>query len=363
MVEKDVKNILGVMSGTSLDGLDLALCSFVKKGAMFEYEIFKTQTIIYPTLFKQKLENAHTLNSYEFIVFHKEYGAYIGEMINLFLSESNIIPDYISSHGHTIFHQPQNGVTFQIGDGAAISAATGIDVIADFRNLDVCLGGQGAPLVPVGDMLLFSDYNYCLNIGGFANVSFENDGKRLAYDICPANIMLNRIAKLFGRDFDKDGDIGRTGKVNNELLRKLNSLPYYSLPEPKSLGREWVDEFVYPLLGNDLSNEDIMRSLYEHISDQIASQLITEKGKVLVTGGGALNTFLMELIISKSTPRIVIPNKELVDFKEALIFAFMGYLYTKKQVNCLSSVTGAKHDNIGGAMYCGKIISAKEVVS
>jgi len=351
-MKNDIIYFLGIMSGTSLDGLDMALCKFDKENISFNYEIIYAHTFSYSQKWFNKLSNSQNLNAFEFVLLHKEYGKYIGNKVNTFLEKCEIKPKYIASHGHTIFHRPELGITFQLGDGAAIAAETGISVISDFRNLDVCLGGQGAPLVPVGDKLLFSKYDYCLNIGGFANVSFTKENKQIAFDICPANIVLNKYANLFNHDYDKGGELGRKGKVIDELVIKLNNLDYYSKQYPKSLGREWVENvFNESIIKNSYSDIDVLRSLYEHISERIAAEVVCEGLTVLVTGGGAYNTFLMELIKEKSRSKIIIPNNTIVDYKEALIFAFLGYLYVNNEVNCLKDITGASIDNIGGCLF------------
>jgi len=244
--------------------------------------------------------------------------------------------------------------TFQIGNGASVAAATGITTIGDFRTMDVALGGQGAPLVPIGDKLLFDDYAYCINLGGFANISCDVNGSRIAYDICPVNIVLNDLAGKRDLSFDKDGKLGASGSVNRQLLNSLNDLPYYHQHWPKSLGREWVEKKITPLLiHSNLSIEDQAATYYEHISDQI-SKTIASPEKVLFTGGGTFNTYLMERVRSKMKGEMVIPDEKLIHFKEALIFAFLGVLSFSGQINCLASVTGANSDSITGVIFPGK---------
>ncbi len=346
------KYFLGIMSGTSLDGLDMALCKFTKKQELFDYEIIKTHTFSYSDEWYNLLSNCQKTNALELIKLHKHYGQFIGQKVNKFLENCEISPNFISSHGHTIFHQPEKRLTFQIGDGAYIAAETGISVISDFRNLDVALGGQGAPLVPVGDKLLFSDYDYCLNIGGFANLSFDNNKTRKAFDICPANIILNIYANKFNLKYDKDGLQGRQGRVLNELLKELDKIEYYQRTLPKSLGREWLESnFITILTNNNYENIDVLHTLYQHISNKLADE-INEKGKtVLVTGGGAFNKYLIELFRNKSECEIIIPDDKLVNYKEAIIFAFLGFLNINNEINCLAEVTGASHDNIGGCVF------------
>jgi len=344
--------VLGIMSGTSLDGLDLTLCSFSNDSGKWNYKIEKTLTLPYDNDWKKNLAEAGRLNAFEFIALHKEYGRYTGRKAIEFLGNEKNTVDFIASHGHTVFHEPEKQITFQIGDGASIAAMTGLTTISDFRNLDVAMGGQGAPLVPVGDELLFGDYDYCLNLGGFSNISYHSENKRIAFDICPVNIVLNRFAQHAGLDFDKDGNLGRQGKVNHDLLNELNSLEYYRVKPPKSLGREWLEIHFLPVVEKyPVSEADIIRTLYEHIVFQISKSAAGNLKKILVTGGGVYNLFLMELLQKQTTFNIIIPDRQVVEYKEALIFAFLGVLRFMKKPNCLSSVTGASMDNCGGSIF------------
>ena len=341
------------MSGTSLDGLDLALCEFERTDESWNSKILDAKTISYSQEWKEKLWNVFHLSGYELTKLDIDFGKYIGKQVREMINGSKSKIDLISSHGHTIFHQPEEGITYQIGSGSAIAATTRISTACNFRVLDVALKGQGAPLVPFGDIHLFSEYDYCLNLGGFANVSYSWHKKRIAYDICPVNFILNHLATKDGHEFDEDGKLGRKGNVNDKLLKELNQLAYYHKPAPKSLGREWVEQNMIPLLERiNCNNFDKIRTLYEHISFQL-SRLFTGSAqkKVLVTGGGAHNKFLMELIRKKVNHKVIIPNKLLIDYKEAYVFAFLGVLRMRRENNCLSSVTGAAHDSIGGTIY------------
>ncbi len=357
---------LGIMSGTSLDGVDLAMCLFKEEYNSWQYEILEAVTIPYPTDWELKLRNAHNLNAADFLLLHNEYGTYLGNLAKYFLANipNNLLstvqnistseyqyPLIISSHGHTIFHQPDISFTFQLGNGAVIAATTNITTISDFRSLDVALGGQGAPLVPAGDKLLFGEYDYCLNLGGIANISFDDDNTRIAFDICPVNQILNYLASRKNKPFDKNGEIGASGIIDLSLLNSLNSLEYYTQKYPKSLGREWIEQNINTLLsGSAISIEDQFATFYEHIAVQIA-RTITTTGRMLVTGGGAKNKFLIKKLSEKLSCEIIVPGSQLIDFKEALIFGFLGVLRLIGQTNCLSSVTGAKKDNIGGVIY------------
>ena len=342
---------IGLMSGTSLDGIDLVYVKF-KKVSYKDFDILHSETISYPKKWKSALQNAINFSSDELKFLDIEYGAFLGAVLNEFIDKYQIQNiDFIASHGHTVLHQPEKGVTLQIGNGQVIANDTKQKVICDFRTQDVKLGGQGAPLVPIGDALLFSDYEYCLNLGGFSNISYAKEGERIAFDICPVNIVLNRYANKLGLAYDASGDIASKGKLNQQLLDKLNSLKFYQQKPPKSLGLEWVKEHIFPLIDDlEMDISAILRTFVAHIACQI-SKIIKENNSVLVTGGGAFNSFLMHQIEISLQHKILLPKKELIDFKEALIFAFLGLLRFDNQVNCLSSVTGAKYDHSSGMIF------------
>jgi len=345
--------IIGLMSGTSLDGVDLAFCYFTKKSKKWNFKIIKAETFEYPKYWINKLKQLPSSNPDEINKSHVEYGHFLGELAKKFITENNFTPEYIASHGHTIFHEPEKKITFQLGDGVAIAASSGLPVIYDFRSMDVELGGQGAPLVPIGDKLLFGEYEFCLNLGGFSNISFEKNEKRIAFDICPVNIILNQLARNLGKDFDKDGTLAKSGKINQQLLNDLNNQNFYKKPPPKSLANEWLQREFIPLLNNfNISTIDKMRTLVEHFAIQIANSSSTSiTGKILTTGGGAFNKFLISRIKHYNQNKIIIPDKEIINFKEAMIFAFLGVLKLLNEVNCLSSVTGASRDCCGGKLF------------
>jgi anhydro-N-acetylmuramic acid kinase len=347
---KKYYTIVGMMSGTSLDGMDLVLCRFHKGKEKWHYQLLKTETIEYAQEWKYKLNEAVSLNARDFLLLHNEYGLYIGNRVRNFLDTDGSEADLVASHGHTIFHQPDRRFTFQLGSGAAIAASCGITTVSDFRTLDVALGGQGAPLVPIGDELLFNSYRFCLNLGGFANISNLKNNIRIACDICPVNIAANNLALRAGYEFDRDGSIGSRGIIIPELVHELNTLDFYSRPAPKSLGREWVESSFFPVIARyDLPLENLIRSAYEHIAIQISNYLNNyDTGKVLLTGGGAFNTFLVQLMQQKSKSSLIIPEGQLVKFKEALIFAFLGLLRYLNEINCLASVTGASSNSSSG---------------
>lgn len=347
--------MIGLMSGSSLDGLDVCYCTFKKVESNWEYSIETAETFKYPAELTKQLKEAHTYNPAKLTALHFNFGKYIGELVKQFVTRNKIEVDYIASHGHTILHNPLEGYTLQIGNGAAIAAITGLPCICDFRSGDVARGGQGAPLVPIGDMILFHEYDICLNLGGFANISFGNaEANRLAYDICECNMLTNHLAGLLGKDFDCKGQIGLAGQVIPQMLHDLEGLDYYKQPWPKSLGREWFEMNIVPILTSysNLSVADQMRTAYEHIANRIANDCNKlKKRTILATGGGARNNFLMELIRQKTNAPITIPDSYTIDFKEALIFAFLGVLYLQKEYGALSSVTGAKSSSITGCLY------------
>jgi len=340
------------MSGTSLDGLDLVLAAFTPRGDAWSWEILQAVTHPYPPRWKKALEQAPRMDGASLLLLHKEYGRYLGEEVSVFLREAPAPPFVIASHGHTVYHRPEEGLTFQLGDGHGIAAATGLPVVWDLRSGDMALGGQGAPLVPAGDRLLFGEYDYCLNLGGFSNISLEEEGRRLAFDISPVNLAMQHITRPLGMEYDRDGETGSRGTVHLPLLEELEQLDYYRQPPPKSLGREWLEAVFLPILDRyTLPPADKLRTLYEHIARRICSHIAADAGKkVLVTGGGAHNRFLVTLLKEKCRAAIIIPGTELVDYKEALIFALLGLLRLLGQPNTLASVTGAGRDACSGVV-------------
>jgi len=350
--------IAGVMSGTSLDGLDIAICRFEEVSGRWTFEVKVATTIPYPDSWKKRLEGGFGATGNELAGLHSDFGSYIGDCVVRFCNEQRIAPDFISSHGHTMFHQPEKGYTFQVGSGAHISAASGIDTICDFRATDVAFGGQGAPLVPIGDAHLFGGHRFCLNLGGIANISFDKNEKRTAFDICPVNMALNYLSNKLGKPYDKDGELALMGKVIPQLLDKLNALSFYKLTPPKSLGREWFEKEFLPLIANDeLGVPDRLRTVAEHIGMQISDNLFLSPGTtMLTTGGGAYNNQLIEVIeeqVSRHGIHVVVPDSTIVEFKEAIIFAYLGLLRILERPNALASVTGASEDAVCGAVYKG----------
>ncbi|HON19357.1 MAG TPA: anhydro-N-acetylmuramic acid kinase [Salinivirgaceae bacterium] len=345
---------IGLMSGTSLDGLDIVLCRFWDENQQINYEIIEAETISYSPYWSNALANAQNLTAYDFCLLNNNYGKFLGECVLQFCKRVGIDKNrvaLIASHGHTVFHNPLERITVQIGDGTAIYAETGIPTVYDFRRLDVAIGGQGAPLVPIGDELLFGNYDFCLNLGGFANVSYSYNGQRIAFDIVPVNIVLNRLAQKLGLSYDSHGENASKGEIIPELLHRLNSLTFYTKTPPKSLGREWVEQNIQPLFEfySDTVVANQLRTYVEHISLQIARVLEPFKqGTLFVTGGGTHNTFLIQQLSKATHHQLIIPDTKIIDFKEALIFAFLGWLKLNRRWNVLASVTGAARNTVSG---------------
>jgi len=345
--------IIGIMSGTSLDGVDLAHCTFIEDETGYNFTLSACETVPYPEHWLRRLKTLPEASASEYAEAHTSYGKYLGKLTRDFIDRFGLETDFVASHGHTIFHNPARHYTSQIGEGAALAAECRLPVICDFRTSDVAAGGQGAPLVPVGDEKLFAQYDYCLNLGGFANISMVINGERIAYDIAPANIILNHISLIRGKAYDKNGEMAALGSINDELLQTLNNLGYYHRLPPKSLGREWIEKEILPLLSlYNISPEDAARTFCEHIAIQITSCLDNNFGKqMLITGGGAFNTYLIRRITALAGVSVVIPDEKIVNYKEALVFAFLGLLRMQAKPNCLSSVTGAERCVSGGAVY------------
>ncbi|WP_158838745.1 anhydro-N-acetylmuramic acid kinase [Polaribacter sp. L3A8] len=343
--------VIGLMSGTSLDGVDLVYVKF-DKNKYQNFDIIHSETVSYSEKWKSTLQEAINFSSDALKDLNLNYGKLLGEIICDFIDKFQIHNiDFVASHGHTVLHQPQDGITLQVGDGQIIANAIHQKVICDFRTQDVKLGGQGAPLVPIGDELLFSNYSYCLNLGGFSNISFNKEGIRIAYDICPVNIVLNFYANKLGLDYDESGKIASKGKINKELLAALNALSFYKKAPPKSLGLEWVKEIIFPLIDKlETDIPSILRTFVEHVAMQI-SKVIVGSNSVLITGGGVFNSFLVERMEFYAHIKITLTSSKIIDFKEALIFAFLGVLCSVGKVNCLKSVTGASKNHSAGEIF------------
>ncbi|MBK9284275.1 MAG: anhydro-N-acetylmuramic acid kinase [Sphingobacteriaceae bacterium] len=343
--------VLGIMSGTSLDGLDLALCEFNLENDLYVYKVLKANTLTYSKEQRKKLEEIKNGNAQQYLAMNHLYGKYIGLEVKKFIEECGIKPDLISSHGHTIYHQPQHGFSAQLGCGATIAAISKTTTVCDFRILDVVNGGQGAPLVPIGDKLLFSDYDACLNLGGIANISFEFEEERKAFDICFLNMALNYLAEKLGKAFDEDGKLADAGKTDEFLLKELKETLH--IDKKISLARERYENLLLPILGNyRITIEDKLATFCEYAAEAIAEILNEFKlKKVLLTGGGTYNQHVLKLLKQKYKGELVIPDHETIQFKEAIIFGFLGYLRVNEKINTLKTVTGAVSNSVGGAVY------------
>lgn len=358
-----VYRAIGLMSGSSLDGLDIVFAEILENGGKWSYELVHADCIPYSNEWIDRLKNATSLSALDYQLLHTAYGHYIGQRVNEFIEKHQLQfkVAVIASHGHTTFHIPAKKMTAQLGDGAAIAATTQLPVVTDLRAMDIAFGGQGAPIVPIGEQLFFSNYQYFLNIGGIANISISNDGYK-AFDICAANRVLNMLANEAGQEFDRDGAMARSGQVNQALLNELNGLTYYTLPIPKSLANSFGTDSVFPIIKKyGLSTEDALHTYIAHIVRQIKNAVMTHRvstggdEQLLVTGGGALNGYLIErLQEALGSIKVIIPDEQLVQYKEALIMALIGVLRWREEYNVLSSVTGAARNSVGGAMWMGQ---------
>lgn len=335
------------MSGTSLDGLDMAYCEFEEQEGRWNFSILQAETAAYSDELRQRIIAAETMSGRELALFDVQLGTLFGQLARDFIDRNRLSPDFVCSHGQTIFHQPNKGYTLQIGNLAALCSKVKLTTIGDFRAMDVALGGQGAPLVPIGDLLLFKDYEDCLNIGGFSNISHKQDGSIISYDICPVNIVLNHLCQKIGQTFDKGGKVAQSSRVDELLLSQLDSLPYYQdLTSGNSLGKEWVEENIFPILENSsISVQEQIATYTLHAAKQISLNI---KGRTLASGGGTYNTHLVNLIRQNTDFPIEIAEKTITDYKEAMIFAFLGVLRVRNEANCLQSVTGASRSCCSG---------------
>lgn len=359
-----VYRALGLMSGSSLDGLDLAFAEFEVTGNRWTFQVLAADCYPYSPDWVEQLRSATQLPARDYMQLHADYGRLLGSLVNRFIESHQLQYkiQLIGSHGHTTFHSPGTGLTHQLCDGATLAAATGINVVSDLRNLDVALGGQGAPIVPIGEKWLLPEYQYFLNIGGIANLS-SNTQPYVAFDVCAANRVLNLLIQPTGKAFDAGGQLARSGQVNNKLLQELNKLAYYQQPFPKSLANEFGTDVVFPLIKQqELQLADELCTYTEHIAHQLNQALeqvpvltTGNRPQLLATGGGAFNTFLIERMQALNpNVQIVVPDAQLVNFKEALIMAFIAVLRWREEPNALSSVTGANRDSVGGAIWSGQ---------
>lgn len=354
-VMKSRYKVIGMMSGTSLDGLDLAYCVFRNGASGWKYTIEKTATLKYSPEWLSRLSQAHTLSGVDLMALDAAYGIYLGKAARAFSEKHALRPDFIASHGHTVFHQPEKNFTTQIGNGFNLYAACMRPVVCDFRTQDVAFGGEGAPLVPAGDKVLFHEYDVCLNLGGIANLSVDVKGKRIAFDICFCNMGLNYLAAEAGKKYDKGGGMAAGGTVNEKMLASLRTIYKKHRKKRPSLGREIFEREIFSVLTDKrISLEDRLFTFTESAAYEICDAIRTHKknARVLCTGGGAFNAFLITRMLEHAADDMtfIIPEDDVVKFKEALVFAFLGVLRVRDEVNCLRSVTHAARDSSSGVM-------------
>lgn len=355
LADKSRYRVIGLMSGTSLDGLDIAYCEFRNKNNAWQFSLEQSTTIRYPARWHAALSQAHTLSGEALAHLDAEYGLFLGQQVRKFVEKSGMKADFVASHGHTVFHQPKRHFTTQIGSGTHLHVASGLPVVCDFRSLDVALGGEGAPLVPVGDKLLFADYDVCLNLGGIANLSLEAKRQRIAFDICYCNMGLNRLAAEASKAFDRNGEMAAGGEVNAALLKALNRVYVRLRKQRPSLGREVFDRDFAPLLDDKtIPLADRLATFSETVAIEICDAIrsYAVEARVLCTGGGAFNGYLMTRLLEHGGDALtfMLPDEDIVKFKEALVFAFLGVLRVRGEVNCLKSVTRAAANSSSGMM-------------
>lgn len=357
------------MSGSSLDGIDLSYARYDVYEDRVEFELLHTEHVAFSEKWETRLRHVHSQDALTFIRTHVYFGHYLGEILNDFIHENGISPDFIASHGHTIFHDPNGRITTQIGDGAAIAAITNQTVICDFRTLDIAIDGEGTPIAPAADRYLFSDYDFCMNIGGIANITHNNGNQPIAFDIAPANQVLNALAGLLGWDYDEDGNIAKRGRIQPEILERLSDFMYFSNPYPKSISNSWIRNEIIPIYMNaQVPLQDKLRTAVEHLVQETYNsiqQIIEKEGlsleddesyQLLATGGGVFNDFLMDTLSDRLADlkvEVVVPDDDVIEYKEAILMGLMGVLRMENRPNCFKSVTGAQRDTIGGAIYKG----------
>ena len=355
-VQARMYHIIGLMSGSSLDGLDMAHCIFSINGDTIGYEITHAECLDYPVDWRNRLRNAHLLSGSNLLLLHSAYGQYLGDAVNAFIKQNNITRvDAIASHGHTVFHDPKNKMTFQLGHGAFLAKQTNLQVVADFRQEDIAAGGQGAPIVPIADKYLFADYDVCINLGGIANVTIKKNDYMLAYDVCVCNQLLNHFANAAGKPYDSNGAMAAKGRIATALLDSWNAHSYFGRNAPKSLSNFFVAQMIAESIKQDCAVNDLLRTACEHVAVQINAVLehysVPAAAKILLSGGGACNAFLVKCVMEKCTAEIVVPEEQIIHYKEALAMAFMGLKRLRNEVNILKQYTGAQSDSIAGVIY------------
>jgi anhydro-N-acetylmuramic acid kinase len=364
-----IYKVLGLMSGSSLDGLDIAYCSIDwQNNQVKDWQLLAGETLEFSDMWKSRLSNLPSQSGLIFAKTHTYFGHYMADLVQTFLKKNAIQEvDFIASHGHTIFHNPDQRISIQIGDGAALAAKTGITTICNFRTQDVALDGEGAPLAPLADQYLFEGYDFYLNLGGIANLSANINNRWVAMDCCPANQVLNTLAQELGAEYDNKGAWANQGTVDQTLLGQAANFDFYTESYPKSLGNEWIRQHILPLyLAAPSSWEDKLATACEHIAIEISTsiQQILQKEafqkenyKVLVTGGGAFNDYLMESINAycnqNHSIELFLPDPSIINFKEAILMALLGVMRMEKTPNSLKTITGAQRDTVNGAVYLG----------
>lgn len=363
-----VYRVIGLMSGSSLDGLDIVFTELEETGGKWNFNIQAAACYEYDNNWLNKLMHAKEANAFDYFLLHHEYGVWTGEKVNEFIEAYNLHHQVqlVSSHGHTVFHAPHKGVTSQLGNGADMAAVTGINVVCDLRSLDVAFKGQGAPIVPMGEKLLWPDVSMFLNIGGISNLSFKSKENFIAFDVCSSNRVLNMLAQQAGKQYDEGGNMAQSGQMNETLLTQLNDLDYYKQPSPKSLPNEFGTDVVFPIIQSyQASVPNALRTYVEHIAMQVISAIkqhfytvqVENKIQLMVTGGGALNHFLLErlhALLQHFKIEIFLPDIEIIQYKEALIMALLGVLRWREENTVMKSVTGARRSSIGGAVWIGQ---------
>ena len=361
--------IIGLMSGSSLDGLDIALADFAwsPDGTTIIWELLHAQTVSFSPIWQTRLRHIAAADGVTLARTHTYFGHYLAELVQTFLRDNALQHtdiDLIASHGHTVFHAPDQRFTLQIGCGAALAALTRCQVACDFRTQDIALFGEGTPLAPIADRYLFAGYDFYLNIGGIANISCHANGKFVAFDTSAANQILNKLAQALGADYDADGAFAQSGTYLPALAAQLNALPYLAQDYPKSLSNQWVQTDCYGIIAAfEGSLPDKLHTATLHIAEQVAcavqnirqrEQLAVQPATLLVSGGGAFNTFLLAQLRNALAPlqvTVVLPDPNIINFKEALLMGALGFLRVNGAENTLASVTGALRNTIGGAIY------------
>lgn len=349
-----VYNAIGLMSGSSLDGLDIAFVELTEIAGKWTYELKASACVPYTEEWKEKLKNASSMSVAQFLDLHTAYGRYLGAEVVQFIEAHQLFHKvhFIASHGHTAYHNPATQTSFQLGDGASIAAVSGLKVISDLRNKDVAYGGQGAPIVPMAEQLLWKEYDLCLNLGGIANLTV-NHAPVIAFDICPCNQVLDYLAQKNGKTFDAEGNMAALGNVDTSILAQLENLDYYQINGPKSLANQYSQELITLL--DKLEVNDALATASEHIATEISKHLqenTTTETKLLITGGGALNTFLIQKLVTKNPQlNIIVADEATIKFKEAIAMALLGALRWMEQDTVLASVTGAEKNSVGGALW------------